>query len=194
MPTNSAVPSPEATAPCAPGFKRCLEVIAVHMAFRRAISICVVAAANLVVTSSRIDAGSAPLVIKESASCAFVSAVKSTAVPGGGRRPIISKLSSTPLVRMRIKRSGKTFLATMVVAVAAATPPRSIPFCAVVATNGQAFPPVQPGTWSKQVRHVTAAVVGRQISKRNDPMRQWLMEKPYFDPPNQRRIVPSSPR
>eukprot|EP00964_Phaeocystis_antarctica_P112834 scaffold76942_cov78-Phaeocystis_antarctica.AAC.1 len=33
MPTNSAVPSPEATAPCAPGFKRCLEVIAVHMAF-----------------------------------------------------------------------------------------------------------------------------------------------------------------
>eukprot|EP00964_Phaeocystis_antarctica_P073191 scaffold44889_cov83-Phaeocystis_antarctica.AAC.2 len=38
---------------------------------------------------------------------------------------------------MRIKRSGKTFLATMVVAVAAATPPRSIPFCAVVATNGQ---------------------------------------------------------
>ena len=112
-----AVPSPEATAPCDPRPKRCLEVIAVQMAVRRVISICDVATPNRFDTSSRIDVGSTPLVIKGSVSSALVSAVKSTAVPGGGRRPMISKLSSTLRVRIRVKRSGKTSRATMAVAV-----------------------------------------------------------------------------
>ena len=77
-------------------------------------------------------------------SSTFVSAETYTAVPGGGRRPIISKLSSTARVSTRENRSGNTSRATMAVAVAAASPPKSSPFCVVVATNGQSSPPVQP--------------------------------------------------